>query len=55
MRCGENGCDLEATGYDIEACYDESNEPVWAVFYECPEGHKFLAEFERVCQKEEVA
>lgn len=47
MRCVEDGCKLKARGYDIEAAYDEENQPIFAVYYECAEGHKFLAEYDR--------
>lgn len=47
VRCVEHGCKLEAKGYDIESAWDEENQAIWAIFYECPEGHKFVAEYER--------
>jgi hypothetical protein len=47
VRCAEDGCYLESRGYEIERAYDKENQPVYAVFYECPEGHKFIAEYER--------
>ncbi len=50
MRCVEEGCKLKAHGYDIESAYDEENQPIYAVYYECPEGHKFLAEYDRTCE-----
>lgn len=47
VQCAEKGCSLEAKGYDIETCYDKDDQPVYAVYYECPQGHTFIAEFER--------
>lgn len=47
VKCVEDGCELTARGYDIESAWDEENQPVWAIFYECPEGHRFIAEYER--------
>jgi hypothetical protein len=47
MRCVEQGCGCVARGYDIESAWDEEDQPVWAVYYECPDGHTFIAEYER--------
>ncbi len=47
MRCPEPKCSLASRGCDIESAWDEEGEPIWAVSYECPEGHKFIAEFDR--------
>jgi hypothetical protein len=47
MRCVEQDCGCEARGIDIESAWDEENEPIWAIYYECPDGHSFIAEYER--------
>jgi hypothetical protein len=47
MKCAEKGCSLEARGYEIEEAWDKDDEPVYAIYYECPEGHRFVAEYER--------
>lgn len=47
MECAEKGCTLKAKGYDIETAYDKEDCPVWAVYYECSKGHRFVAEYER--------
>jgi hypothetical protein len=47
MKCVEKGCSLEARGYDIEEAWDKDDEPVYAIYYECPEGPRFVAEYER--------
>lgn len=52
MLCVEDGCDLTAKGYDIEEAYDDDNQPIYAVSYECADGHQFVAEYERESQKE---
>lgn len=52
VDCVEEGCELEAKGFDIESAWDEEDQPIWAIFYECPEGHTFIAEYERECKKE---
>lgn len=55
MQCVENGCKLKAKGYDIESAYDEEDQPVWAIFYQCPDGHEFVAEYERDCEEANAA
>jgi hypothetical protein len=52
MRCVEDDCELDAKGYDIEKAYDQDNQPIYAVTYECPEGHKFVAEYERALEED---
>lgn len=52
VRCPEPNCSLKSKGCDIEPAYDEESEPIWAISYECPEGHKFIAEFERMVEDE---
>lgn len=58
MRCVEDECGLDAKGYDIEKAYDEEDQAIYAVTYECPEGHRFVAEYERepgqVIEEEEL-
>ena len=52
MRCIEPGCPYTAGAYDIEAVWDEEEKPVWAIYYDCEEGHNFVAEYERVVKEE---
>jgi hypothetical protein len=47
LRCPEKNCSLKAKGCDIEKAYDEDGEAIWAIIYECSEGHRFIAEYER--------
>ena len=47
MKCAEPGCKQDAKGYDIESAYDEEDQAIWAISYECPQGHRFIAEYER--------
>lgn len=54
VLCPEDDCDQVAKGYDIEACWDEDDTPIWAVSYECSEGHRFIAEYERELISEEA-
>ena len=54
MRCADATCSLEAKGYEIEEAWDKDNEPVYAVYYECPEGHRFVAEYERELAQEQA-
>lgn len=53
MRCPEPNCGIKSNGCDIEAVFDEEGAPVWAIHYECPEGHRFIAEFDRELETNE--
>ena len=55
VLCVEDGCELAARGYDIESAWDEENQPIWAIFYRCDEGHEFIAEYEREVPTEAAA
>lgn len=48
MLCAQGGCKSKAKGYDIEKAFDVDQVPVYAVYYECTEGHRFVAEYDRV-------
>lgn len=52
MECAEKGCSLKAKGYEIETCYDKDDQPIYAIFYECSAGHRFVAEYERAYTEE---